>query len=207
MSDGMRHLTCIERLEIICCPQFVFPHNMNNLTSLRQLLLGMCNENILDGLEGIPKLQYLHLIKFPSLTSLPECLGAMTSLQELELSRFPKLSSLPDNFQQLRNLQTLSIDHCPKLEKRCKRGIGEDWHKIAHIPDLPPFVEPTKLISGNLNDLPPFFIFCLLCYYNIKLYGDFRLISNDVCNRAQYPYIPREEFDWMIQQFHMKETR
>ncbi|XP_039683088.1 putative disease resistance protein RGA4 isoform X2 [Medicago truncatula] len=144
LSDGMRHLTCLETLEIYNCPQLVFPHNMNSLTSLRRLVLSDCNENILDGIEGIPSLQSLSLYYFPSLTSLPDCLGAITSLQTLHIQGFPKLSSLPDNFQQLQNLQKLRICGCPKLEKRCKRGIGEDWHKIAHIPDLPSFEETTK---------------------------------------------------------------
>jgi len=125
---------------------------MNSLTSLRQLILGQSNENILDGIEGIPSLQILSLFYFPSRTSLPDSLGAMTSLHTLDIMFFPKLKSLPDNFQQLRNLQKLSIVNCPKLEKRCKRGIGEDWHKIAHIPqfelnwELQSDAEPT--ISG-----------------------------------------------------------
>ena len=74
-------------------------------------------------------LSNLSQFNFPSLTSLPDWLGAMTSLQVLQIDMFPKLSSLLDNFQELRNLQKLSIVDFPKLEKRCKRGIGEDWHK------------------------------------------------------------------------------
>jgi hypothetical protein len=60
----------------------------------------------------------------------------MTSLQVLEISRFPKLSSLPDSFQQLQNLKKLSITSCSKLETRCEKVIGEDWYKIAHVPEL-----------------------------------------------------------------------
>jgi hypothetical protein len=69
----------------------------------------------------------------------------MTSLQVLHIFELPKLKSLPDNFQQLQNLQS--------VEKRCKRGKGEDWHKIAHIPQvelnfkLQSDAEPTS--SGN----------------------------------------------------------
>ncbi|KEH26195.1 NBS-LRR type disease resistance protein [Medicago truncatula] len=140
ISEGIRHLTCLETLKIISCPQFVFPHNMNSLTSLRQLEVWEDNENIIDGLQtsfsSIPSLQKLSLAYFPSVTSLPDWLGAMTSLQTLEIFNFPKLSSLPDNFQQLRNLQMIRFDDCPKLEKRLKIGKGEDWHKIAHIPEF-----------------------------------------------------------------------
>jgi len=156
----LQGLSSLKTLSIYDCPQLVFPDNMNSLTSLRQLYVLGCNENILDGIEGIPSLQSLYLFGFDSLTSLPDSLGAMTSLQELYINEFPKLSSLPDNFQQLRNLQKLTINSCPmlrslpenfqqlqnlqklrivdcpKLKKRCKRGIGEDWHKIAHIPEV-----------------------------------------------------------------------
>ncbi|AES69165.1 putative P-loop containing nucleoside triphosphate hydrolase, leucine-rich repeat domain, L [Medicago truncatula] len=137
LSDSMRHLTCLEILKITNSPQFVFPHNMNSLTSLRQLVVWGCNENILDNIEGIPSLKRLSLDNFPSLTSLPDWLGAMTSLQVLQISRFPMLRSLPDSIQQLQNLQKLSILRSSMLlRKRCKRGVGEDWHKIAHIPAL-----------------------------------------------------------------------
>ena len=160
LSHGMRHLTCLEKLRIYDCPQLVFPDNMNSLTSLRRLQLWKCNENILDGIEGIPSLQSLSLLDFPSRTSLPDSLGAMTSLQDLYIYYFLKLKSLPDNFHQLKNLQRLYILASPKLEKRCKRGKGEDWHKIAHIPkvalnyQLQSDAKPTKptraIICGNL---------------------------------------------------------
>ena len=74
----------------------------------------------------------------------------MTSLQVLEIDNFPKLSSLPDSFQQLRNLQKLTIEFCPMLEKRCKREIGEDWHKIAHIPELELESDAKQTFCGNL---------------------------------------------------------
>ena len=184
LSDGMRHLTCLESLVIHSCPQFVFPDNTNSLTSLRKLDVWNGNEHVLDSLgtsfSNIPSLQSLSLVGFASLTSLPDWLGAMTSLQVLQIIGFPKLSSLPDNFQDLRNLKTLDIHRCPMLrslpenfqqlqnlqklwigncpilEKRCKRGIGEDRHKISHIPQfvlngrLQSDAEPTKpTICGN----------------------------------------------------------
>ena len=160
----LQGLSSLKTLRISYCPQFVFPDNMNSLTSLRKLDVWKCNEHVLDSLgtsfSNIPSLQNLSLYNFPSRTSLPDWLGAMTSLQVLDIDDFPKLkslpdnfqqlqnlqelsiagcpmlSSLPDNFQQLRNLQKLTIQFCPELKKRCKRGIGEDWHKISHIPEL-----------------------------------------------------------------------
>ena len=48
----------------------------------------------------------------------------------------PNLESLPEGISALTSLQTLDIRLCPMLLKRCKKQIGEDWHKISHIPNL-----------------------------------------------------------------------
>ncbi|AES75532.2 NB-ARC domain disease resistance protein [Medicago truncatula] len=151
LPDGMRHLTS---LVIGDCSQFVFPQNMDSLTSLRQ----------------------------PEVFG--DCLGAMTSVQELQIYGFSKLSSVPDNFQQLQNLQMLCIDRCPMLEKRCKRGIGEDWHKIAHIPR---FVLNRELQSDVEQTKPT------ICE-NIKS------AWKQFWHRpSQYPDFTYGEFDWMIE--------
>ena len=42
--------------------------------------------------------------------------------------------SLPLNIKGLGTLRNLIIYSCPELKKRCDKEIGEDWHKIAHIP-------------------------------------------------------------------------
>ncbi|KAK8330153.1 hypothetical protein V6Z12_A11G376200 [Gossypium hirsutum] len=36
----------------------------------------------------------------------------------------------------LTNLQILEIVRVPQLEERCRKDIGADWHKIAHIPEI-----------------------------------------------------------------------
>ncbi|KEH26352.1 NB-ARC domain disease resistance protein [Medicago truncatula] len=135
LSEGMGDLASLERLVIEDCPQLVLPSNMNKLTSLRQAAISCCsgNSRILQGLEVIPSLQNLTLSYF---NHLPESLGAMTSLQRVEIISCTNVKSLPNSFQNLINLHTLSIVECPKLEKRCKKGTGEDWQKIAHVPEL-----------------------------------------------------------------------
>ncbi|WJX71276.1 hypothetical protein P8452_55287 [Trifolium repens] len=117
LPEGMTNLTCLERLEIICCPNLILPATTNKLTSLRQLRIygGYQNETLLNGLEGIPSLQYLYLGGFRSLVTLPDWLGTMTSLQSLTISSCPKLSSLPDWLGTMTSLQTLDISSCPKL--------------------------------------------------------------------------------------------
>ncbi|WJX71255.1 hypothetical protein P8452_55268 [Trifolium repens] len=135
LSEGMGDLACLERLEIRDCPKLVLPSNMNKLTSLRQMTI-QCydgNSRILQGIEVIPSLQNLTLLRF---NDLPESLGAMTSLQRVDIVGCLNLRSLPNSFQNLKNLHTLIIFACPMLEKRCKKGTGEDWKKIAHVPEL-----------------------------------------------------------------------
>ncbi|OMO69703.1 GIY-YIG nuclease superfamily [Corchorus capsularis] len=52
----------------------------------------------------------------------------------MELCYCENLVSLPESMQRLTNLQFLLIRGCPYLEVSCKKDIGEDWHKIRHIP-------------------------------------------------------------------------
>nr|POF10643.1 putative disease resistance protein rga3 [Quercus suber] len=44
--------------------------------------------------------------------------------------------SIPDELQNLTALKTLRIESCPHLQRRCKKDSGEDWHKIARIPNI-----------------------------------------------------------------------
>ncbi|KAL1354127.1 hypothetical protein AAHE18_05G019800 [Arachis hypogaea] len=104
LTEGMRHLMHLERLEIWACPELVaLPSSMNQLTSLLDVTIF-------------------------------EWLGHMTSLQQLHIGLCPELRSLPSGFRHLTNLQKLYINECPKLAKQCKREAGEDWQNIAHIP-------------------------------------------------------------------------
>ncbi|XP_039029042.1 putative disease resistance protein RGA4 [Hibiscus syriacus] len=50
--------------------------------------------------------------------------------------RLPELSSLPEGMQHLTELEELTITECPKLDERCMEETGEDWPKIAHVPDI-----------------------------------------------------------------------
>ncbi|XP_031273955.1 putative disease resistance protein RGA3 [Pistacia vera] len=60
----------------------------------------------------------------------------MPSLHYLNISYAPYLKKLPNYILQSPKLKQLEIEHCPILRPRYEKGIGEDWHKISHIPDV-----------------------------------------------------------------------
>ncbi|GAV85675.1 hypothetical protein CFOL_v3_29109 [Cephalotus follicularis] len=61
----------------------------------------------------------------------------MPCLRSLELLYCPKLKQLPDHLLRTASLEHLSICECPALDKRYyKQRIGQDWHKISHIPTI-----------------------------------------------------------------------
>ena len=59
----------------------------------------------------------------------------MPRLQHLQIRDCPKLKSLP-NFLRTTPLQKFNIHYSPILEECCKRGTGEEWPKISHIPNI-----------------------------------------------------------------------
>ena len=88
------------------------------------------------GLQYVSSLQNLDIEDCRSLIAIPEWICKLISLRSLEICDCPNLESLPVGIDALTSLQTLKIVECPILLKRCKEQIGEDWHKISHIPNL-----------------------------------------------------------------------
>ncbi|MED6201761.1 hypothetical protein PIB30_098287 [Stylosanthes scabra] len=148
LSEGVGNLTCLESLYILDCPNLVcLPSSMNQLVSLRHIYIKSCG-TLPEGLQHVPYLQSLAVYY---LRSIPEWLGNLTSLQTLELS-CEGLRSLPSSFRNLTNLRELSIIDCHKeLEKRCKRGTGEDWQTIAHIPQFKLFPMDQQTLSDKIR--------------------------------------------------------
>ncbi|XP_011001596.1 PREDICTED: putative disease resistance protein RGA4 [Populus euphratica] len=113
LSEGVRHLTALENLYLFSCPELnSLPESIQHLASLRSLTIFKC--------EG--------------LTCLPNHIGYLTSLSSLEIEHCPNLMSLPDGVHS--NIRKLIINNCLNSEKRREKEKGEDWTKIAHMPNI-----------------------------------------------------------------------
>nr|POF08306.1 putative disease resistance protein rga4 [Quercus suber] len=73
----------------------------------------------------------------------------MPRLQRLSIRYCPRLKSLP-NFLHTIPLQNLKMEWCPILKERCKRGTGEEWPKISHIPNID--FDPFGTIFSSSSD-------------------------------------------------------
>ncbi|KAJ6960568.1 hypothetical protein NC653_038562 [Populus alba x Populus x berolinensis] len=115
LSKGVQYLTALEHLYIYGCPHLnSLPERIQHLTSLRSLTICDC--------KGISSLQ--------------NQIGHLMSLSQLHISDCPGLMSLPDGVKRLNMLKQSEIEECPNLERRCKKETGDDWLKIAHIPEI-----------------------------------------------------------------------
>uniref|UniRef100_M1BFG5 NBS-LRR resistance protein n=1 Tax=Solanum tuberosum TaxID=4113 RepID=M1BFG5_SOLTU len=91
------------------------PISLASLNALKSLEIKYCGT-----LEGLPE----------------EGVKGLTSLTQLSITYCDMLQCLPEGLQHLTALTNLSVRYCPTLAKRCEKGIGEDWYKIAHISDV-----------------------------------------------------------------------
>ncbi|XP_075644427.1 putative disease resistance protein RGA1 [Castanea sativa] len=136
-DDGTewQHLKCLSSLRYDSVPNLKsIPSGLQHVTALRRLVISDCpNLTIFPELTSVV---YLQISDSSNLTSIPDGISNLTSLEELRISYCTYLKSLPDEMVSLKSLQKLSINGCPCLWKRCEKGIGEDWFKIAHVPVL-----------------------------------------------------------------------
>ncbi|XP_050272994.1 putative disease resistance protein RGA3 [Quercus robur] len=139
LPEGL-HLHSLRELDIRGCTNILsFPVNgLRGLSSLQRLWIQSCDKfcSLSEGIQYLTSLEDLIINRCPELVSLPKQIGCLTSLSSLQIWHCDKLMSLPDELQNLTALKTLSIYSCPHLQRRCKKDSGEDWHKIARIPNI-----------------------------------------------------------------------
>ncbi|KAL1547874.1 putative disease resistance protein RGA1 [Salvia divinorum] len=144
----LTHLRLSNCYTMTCIPQGMLQH----LTALRSLDIFMCGElvELPEEIKHLHNLERIELSNLPKMVCLSQALQHLSALKFLYLTNLSKLESFPDQLPSLHKLGIihcrkivsvpalpnaieLSIGECPQLERRCQRGIGEDWHKIAHI--------------------------------------------------------------------------
>jgi Leucine-rich repeat (LRR) protein len=143
MSPLFQHLAALEYLEIDRCKELISNEDEEGSQCLGPTILRHLQIKEVTNLVSLPKelrhataMQLLNIEDCPSLVSLPEWIADLTSLHRLQIHRCHNLISLPEAIRCLTSLSRLTISGCTRLEERCKEGIGEDWPKIAHIPNF-----------------------------------------------------------------------
>ncbi|KAK6279567.1 hypothetical protein POUND7_019834 [Theobroma cacao] len=103
------------------------------------LLLGWKRlRSVPEQLQHLSALKRLEIWSFDGVEALPDWLGNLSSLQSLKIHQCEKLMCLPSAqaMQQLTHLKRLFIHNCPKLSGRCAKESGPEWFKISHIPEV-----------------------------------------------------------------------
>ncbi|KAH0741415.1 hypothetical protein KY290_034458 [Solanum tuberosum] len=155
-------LSSVKKLELVCEEDATGFRSISNLRALTSLNIRDNKEATSlpeEMFKSLANLKYLEISFFKNLTELPTTLASLNALQSLTIDHCDALESipeegvkgltsltklsveyckmlkcLPEGLQHLTALTTLTITHCPRVEKWCEKGIGQDWHKIAHIP-------------------------------------------------------------------------
>jgi hypothetical protein len=123
-----------ENIDVTSLPEGM----LRNLLSLKTLRLSkFLKLTQLPNEPSSPALEHLIIDCCHKLESLPDQIWeGSRSLRTITIINCNALRSLPEGIRLLTSLKVLTISGCPILKERCKEETGEDWYKIAHIPNL-----------------------------------------------------------------------
>ncbi|KAJ4715605.1 NBS-LRR disease resistance protein [Melia azedarach] len=82
--------------------------------------------------QGLRSLRYLNFEMVKNMECLPKWINHITALQRLHIFGCESLMYLPEGMQ----MDCLVMQFCPHLTERCGNNEGEEWPKIAHIPNI-----------------------------------------------------------------------
>ncbi|XP_042490726.1 disease resistance RPP8-like protein 3 [Macadamia integrifolia] len=87
--------------------------------------------------KGFGRLQYLQLHYIDGLEELEVEKGALPCLVRLRIHRCFCLRKLPEEIRFITSLKKLEVIGMPnRFEERLQKDVGDDWHKIQHIPSI-----------------------------------------------------------------------
>ncbi|XP_044497211.1 putative disease resistance protein RGA4 [Mangifera indica] len=149
-SDWIMSLTGLRELRILFCRNLMHLSPLGKLPSLESLWIReMSVKKVVTGIEGdgafssstsvilFPKLKVLDFMWIWEWEEWDYGNTILPCLASLHIHFCPKLRALPDGLLQgAKNLQHLEIIGSDLLEERYKKGTGEDWQKISHIPNI-----------------------------------------------------------------------
>ncbi|XP_058185622.1 putative disease resistance protein RGA4 [Rhododendron vialii] len=135
---GLEILNSLDSLDIMGCDSLTDLKGLEGLTSLRSLYIRHCLKlrSLSEGMQHLTLLRDLHISGCPEIQSFPEGMRNLNSLQRMAISDCEGLITLPNWLGNLQSLSYLEIRRCSNLRSRCKKESGEDWLKIAHIPNI-----------------------------------------------------------------------
>ncbi|XP_019082058.1 putative disease resistance protein RGA3 isoform X1 [Vitis vinifera] len=163
LFKGMKSLIALRILSISNCPSLVsLSHSIKLLIALEVLAIRDCEKiEFMDGeverqeedIQSFGSLKLLRFINLPKFEALPKWLlhgPTSNTLYHLQIWNCPNFKGFPnDGLQKLTSLKKLEIKDCPELIGRCKLETGEDWQKMAHIPEI--YLDGQKIASSTNN--------------------------------------------------------
>ncbi|XP_061947471.1 disease resistance protein RGA2-like [Populus nigra] len=148
LCEDMQGLNSLRRLVIAGCDSLIsLPRSIKCLTTLEELSIISCENLDLMTIEKEKEkkiqslsssLRIVIFATLPTTLALPEQFlqGYAESLQTFMIRDCTNIEEMPECIRNLKKLQNLEISNCPRLSKRCRKGTGEDWPKIKHIPKI-----------------------------------------------------------------------